>query len=190
MGHYQKTHLFSRDDIPVLVLRKFFSNLAMNHDLCIEWNGTKNNKGYGQLPYRGYPFLVHRLSYFMFKGNLPPFPERELDHLCRNRQCVNPYHLEIVTRKENQLRGMSPWAMNSRKTHCVKGHSLMGSSNVYFRKDRRGRECKKCRTQNMLMRRKRNPKFTRQQRHAYYLRHREEILERNRQWKIRHLLLK
>lgn len=66
-----------------------------------------------------------------------------LDHLCRNRACVNPAHLEVVTRGENVLRGIGPTAVNARKTHCPKNHPLQGE-NLYV--DGNGkRSCLICR---------------------------------------------
>ncbi|MGL5917799.1 MAG: HNH endonuclease [Cetobacterium sp.] len=66
----------------------------------------------------------------------------QLDHLCRVRACVNPTHLEPVTHWENQLRGEGVTARNSRKTHCVAGHSLV-KENVY-EKSLPYRQCKAC----------------------------------------------
>lgn len=63
---------------------------------------------------------AHRAFYEHFRG---PIPEGlTIDHLCRVRRCVNPDHLEPVTRGENSLRGEGPAAQNARKTHCPRGH--------------------------------------------------------------------
>ena len=70
----------------------------------------------------------------------------QLDHLCRVRDCVNPYHLEAVTQQENILRGESASAKHARKTHCINGHPLSGD-NLYLRPDRgdrAGRACREC----------------------------------------------
>lgn len=106
---------------------------------CWIWLGKTNPNGYG--PYR-------RL-YESING--PIKPGLELDHLCRVRRCMNPVHLEPVTRKENQKRGFSPYAIKSKQTYCVNGHEF-SPENTYFRKDRPGtRECIKCsRLRNML----------------------------------------
>jgi len=98
---------------------------------CWEWTGHINRWGYGLITLprsthgayvNGTPksIGVHRAAYQVFVG---PVPEgMQLDHLCRNRACCNPDHLEPVTLVENLARGESPSAINARKTECVKGH--------------------------------------------------------------------
>ena len=65
-----------------------------------------------------------------------------LDHICRNRLCVNPAHLEIVSVKENVLRGVGISAENSRKTHCIDGHEF-NEENTLVLKDG-SRVCRAC----------------------------------------------
>jgi hypothetical protein len=85
---------------------------------CWEWMGARSN-GYGQTG-RG---SAHRAAYMLTKGPIPV--GLELDHLCRNRGCVNPAHLEVVSHRENVMRSpIAPPALNARKTHCVRGHAL------------------------------------------------------------------
>ena len=91
---------------------------------------------------------AHRLIYQMFVEIIPS-RKQKCDHLCRIRHCVNPAHIEIVTNKENTLRGYSFSAENARKTHCKYGHPLSGS-NVYKRKDRLQRGCRICRNNATL----------------------------------------
>jgi hypothetical protein len=83
---------------------------------CWIWKGSLNPDGY--------PFFsqksVHRLSYQILVGPIPD--GMEIDHLCRQRACVNPHHLEAVTHKVNVLRGNGPTAKNAQKTHCPRGH--------------------------------------------------------------------
>ena len=76
--------------------------------------------GYGHISVNGTMQLVHRLAYSMFV----PIPEGlVLDHLCRNRSCINPNHLEPVTVAENNLRGEGCMADYARRTHCPQGHA-------------------------------------------------------------------
>lgn len=86
---------------------------------CWLWQGGLMNTGYGRMSIGGKDYLAHRLLYESLIG---PIVSETLDHLCRVRHCVNPAHLEPVSRAENVLRGDSLPAKNARKTCCPKGH--------------------------------------------------------------------
>jgi hypothetical protein len=124
---------------------------------CWNWRGNLNNKGYGYLNSHGKHYLAHRISYELFVGEIPE--GLTIDHLCRNRRCVNPSHLEPVTLRENILRGENFTAYQARQTHCKRGHPLFGS-NLYIslQGNRRCRTCDKmhqrlrCRRVNYLRR--------------------------------------
>lgn len=73
------------------------------NDGCWPWRGAVRGKGYGSFWDGTKSVRAHRFAYETFVGPIPD--DRELDHLCRNRLCVNPQHLEPVTRSVNQLRG-------------------------------------------------------------------------------------
>ena len=108
---------------------------------CWLWTAYRNKLGYGQF-YDGVRLVpAHRFSYELVNGPLEP--GKVSDHLCRNPGCVNPDHVEPVTRGENVLRGYSLSALNSRKTHCSKGHAL-SRDNLYVTPSG-NRQCKTCR---------------------------------------------
>jgi hypothetical protein len=123
---------------------------------CWLWLASISNNGYGQIT-SGYVLdgdrrtrWAHRVSYETFVGRIPE--GLDLDHLCRVRSCINPQHLEPVTRSENSLRGIG-WTTggaewNRRKTHCHKGHPYSGS-NLYICPTRGTRACKICQRDNV-----------------------------------------
>lgn len=113
---------------------------------CWDWVGALNADGYGLAtvaPGVRRSRQAHRIMYQKLVG---PIPEGlQLDHLCRNRKCVNPGHLEPVTAMENTHRGTGLTAQNARKTHCKKGHAFdITNTHAYSDKGKRGRRCRAC----------------------------------------------
>ncbi len=126
-------------------------NRTHNGTCCLEWTAHLLH-GYGRfsLASRGIGYTgrnnqvgSHIWSYEYFFGEVPE--GKEIDHLCRNRKCVNPDHLEAVIPIVNCYRGNSPPAQNARKLYCKHGHRLSGD-NLAF-KENGWRVCKTCRKQ-------------------------------------------
>lgn len=91
---------------------------------CWIYAGQFNSYGYGVVNIGFDKFMAHRAVYETEVGEIPE--GLDLDHLCRVRACVNPEHLEPVTRRENLLRGETIAAKHAAKTHCAQGHELSG----------------------------------------------------------------
>ena len=107
-------------------------------DGCWLWKAYISTSGYGQFTISRRHYPAHRVSYELLVGRIPE--GLEVDHLCRVRHCVNPDHLEPVTRLENIRRGICKRNL----THCLRGHEFT-ESNTYIQKNgcRRCRTCKK-----------------------------------------------
>lgn len=131
------------------VEQRFWAKVEASADGCWNWTGSRNWKGYGFFkvtnppPEAGLSVGAHRIAYLMLVGPIPD--GLQLDHLCRNRACVRPEHLEPVTNRENWNRGNTPSAVHARKTHCHVGHPLSGD-NLYVAPANGMRVCVTCRT--------------------------------------------
>lgn len=129
--------------IPVEVEARFWSKVdRRGPNECWPWCGPLGN-GYGLFvakPFYANTQRAHRVAYELMVG---PIPEGlHIDHLCRNRGCVNPAHMEPVTCAENVLRGVGFGAINRAKTHCPQGHAY-DAANTYINKNGR-RQCRAC----------------------------------------------
>ena len=110
---------------------------------CVVWLGSKRPDGYGLIHHMGKHVRAHRFAYEQKYGTVPA--GLVLDHLCRNRACVNPDHMEPVTIGENVNRGIKT-NQNKGLTHCKRGHSLT-TENAWHYINSRGhitRKCKAC----------------------------------------------
>lgn len=125
-------------------------------DGCWPWVAARTSRGYGSVRVGDRTQQAHRVLYELLVG---PIPEGlQLDHLCRNRSCVRPDHLEPVTCGENIRRGTSGEATRAAfaaRTHCAAGHPLT-EENTYATGHAGGgcRTCKNARWNRMYWRRK------------------------------------
>jgi len=123
---------------------------------CIVWIGAADKRGYGKITLKGKTKLVHRVSYEHFVGEIPK--GLEIDHLCRNPSCINPIHLEPVTKKVNNNRGLCGEATKKRfalMTHCKRNHEFtVENTYVLVKKNLVFRNCRACRKINDEKRKK------------------------------------
>ena len=108
-------------------------------DTCWVWNAARNEFGYGYF-FNKKMVRSHRFSYELHKGKIPE--DKEIDHICKNRRCVNPEHLEAVTRRENIRRSDNFISKEMNVTHCPHGHEY-NEENTYLNKNKR--YCRICR---------------------------------------------
>ncbi len=123
---------------------KFWSKVAVGEpNKCWAWQGYVRRTGYGILYLAGRRHQVHRVSLTIHLGGIPK--GLVVDHICRNRACVNPVHLRAVTIRQNTLENsLGPAAINKAKTKCSRGHKFSKENTTYQVKWSR-RECRECR---------------------------------------------
>ena len=124
-------------------VKRFEASWELADTGCHRWLRPLRG-GYGSFTYRDKERYAHRWIWERVNGLIPD--GYELDHLCRNRWCVNLEHLELVTHRENVLRGEGGAAVNARKTHCVHGHELSGHNLIISNKPSRPHPSRRCRT--------------------------------------------
>lgn len=114
---------------------------------CWSWKACKNRDGYGTVRFLGVSRLAHRIAFLLVRGEIPK--GMQIDHVCRNRWCVNPLHMDIVTSSENTKRAR-PWHPELAKTHCPKRHPYDDKNT---KRDRRGhRFCRACHAEDQRRR--------------------------------------
>lgn len=118
---------------------RFWANIQPRTNGCWIWTALKSPSGYGRFSCRRRSVPAHRWAYEFLIGPIPP--DKVLDHLCRDRACSNPTHLEPVSSGVNALRGDGIPAQNARKVTCIYGHPF-DAANTIVRTY--GRSCRIC----------------------------------------------
>lgn len=137
-------------------VERFWSKVSFNGPIppdgiqggrCWGWEAGKSKAGYGQFALDRKPVKAHRVSYTINIGDIPT--SLVIDHLCKNKGCCNPAHLEPVTHRENAIRCDSEVGINARRTHCKNGHELCGDNLFVYKPSKaypHGRRyCRQCR---------------------------------------------
>ena len=123
-------------------IERFLDKISISKSGCWVWVAGLTTKGYGKF-HDGKTVLPHRFIYEYYHNIIST--DLTIDHLCRNRRCVNPEHLEEVTCKENILRGVGLAAINAKKTHCPQNHPYDDDNTSINSQGRR--VCRICRCQ-------------------------------------------
>jgi len=119
-------------------MQRMTNKIKISKTGCWVWQASLNHKGYGQVGYKDTMVRTHRLMYQLLIGVIPK--GLQIDHLCRNRACCNPEHLEPVTPLENTKR--SP-IHDRNKTHCKWGHGFTPENTMIYKKTGQ-RACRIC----------------------------------------------
>jgi hypothetical protein len=107
---------------------------------CWRWTGASQPTGYGQMWNGKRPEQAHRISYRLYRGEIPC--DCEIDHICRNRSCVNPEHLRAVPHRENMRVSDTVMGRNAAKMFCKRGHPFSGRNLIITTTG--ARQCRIC----------------------------------------------
>ena len=120
-----------------MTLKRFWDKVLFTIE-CWEWMASKDKDGYGIFKLNYKVLKAYRYAYELYNGKIPE--GLEIDHICENRKCVNPAHLEPVTHQENVKRGSKH---NINKKYCPLGHEYT-KENTYYVPCKNNRKCKIC----------------------------------------------
>lgn len=153
---------------PQRIIDRVSARVVVDANGCWTWTGSPTSNGYGRISWavdRKITYaLTHRVMWAHHRGAIPE--GLDLDHLCRNRLCCNPDHLEPVTRQTNLLRGDTIPARRAAATQCHRGHAFTPENTRLTSLGQR--ECRECK---------------RETNRAYYWKNRERRSEYNRRWR-------
>jgi len=133
-----RKHQFKPGHNAMPPLLRFWRKVEIQENGCWLWTGClAHPQGYGRLEINGEAIYAHRFIYEQLRGPIPL--DKEIDHRCRNRACVNPWHMDIVTTGENTRRGVE----SRMRGFCKRGHPR-NPENTYIQKDGHTRACRAC----------------------------------------------
>jgi hypothetical protein len=115
------------------VYERFTEKIFFDEKGCWLWQGALGGSGYGMLKIEQIRVDAHVFSYTQFNGLIPQ--DKEIDHLCGTKNCVNPDHLEAVSHLENCRR------RGEKITHCLKGHEYTEQNTILNKGNRQCRTC-------------------------------------------------
>ena len=131
-----------RKPTPAEVAARFATKYVANDATgCHEWTGKLNRYGYGLFSLDRKWVGAHRYAYELARGPIPD--GLQIDHLCRNRACVNVAHMEAVTSAENTKRAVEFWP-SVLQTHCKNGHEFTAENTYRPIPNSRRRHCRTC----------------------------------------------
>lgn len=131
------TNLLIIDNLTDDQIKRLFSKIEPDFETgCWNWTGYTGSTGYGHIRIDKILYRTHRLMYAWFVGPLPTGKGKDIpvvDHICNNRLCCNPSHLQLISDTENILKGNGATAAKFRQTHCHNGHPLPNAINGHRR---------------------------------------------------------